>query len=97
MSGEKTLSSAIYGLSTSLETAFPSADAAHLHPLAPNPPDDGALRQLLNVTSLINSVLSNYPPPTDPKLVSLHREHAAHMDNILQVRSSPFSFTQTFF
>ncbi|KDQ21384.1 hypothetical protein BOTBODRAFT_141621 [Botryobasidium botryosum FD-172 SS1] len=51
------------------------------------PADTSALSQLLALTASITSVLSAQSPPSDSRLISLHRELANHTDAILQAES----------
>ena len=74
----ETILSAVHGVTTALSTYIPE-----LHPFAESHDNESAvlphLKDILSTTSLISIALSSHSslPVSDPKLVSLMRQHAA--------------------
>jgi hypothetical protein len=65
--------------------AFPSSDPQDMHIYATNAPSQPFLKEIVDVTNSVADALSTMAPVSDPKVISLLKEHATHDQTVFEV------------
>lgn len=65
--------------------AFPSSDPQDMHTYATKAPSQPFLKEIMDVTQSISSALVTMTSVTDPKVISVLKEHAVHDQTVFEV------------